>query len=119
MESVHKDIECCSGKLKGRWLFKHGIVFVSREKISNAWFTACILYNMLHMLHKKNGLDKMEISDWVKLAGAVEHNPEASSIIAGNCELAARGFEAARARLVAHFKHCDGRNHMSWLKRAN
>ncbi|CAN0385517.1 unnamed protein product, partial [Laminaria digitata] len=79
VESVRKDIECCFGRLKGRWrLFKKGILFGSREKIDNAWFTACILHNMLH---KKNGLDEMEeVSDWVGSAGALEPNPETDSI---------------------------------------
>ena len=75
VESVRKDIECCFGRLKGRWrLFKKGIIFSLREKIDNAWFTACILHNMLH---KRNGLDKTEeVSDWVGSAGAVDHDPE-------------------------------------------
>lgn len=116
VESVRKDIECCFGRLKGRWrLFKKGILFGSREKIDNAWFTACILHNMLH---KKNGLDEMEeVSDWVGSAGALEPNPETDSIIAGNCNPAGDGFQAARARLVAHFKYCDDRKQILWFKR--
>ncbi|CAN0439876.1 unnamed protein product, partial [Pylaiella littoralis] len=47
-ESVRKDIECFFGRLKGRFrLFKTGVLFNSREKIDNAWFTACIIHNML------------------------------------------------------------------------
>ncbi|CAN0550861.1 unnamed protein product [Laminaria digitata] len=114
--SVRKDIECCFGRLKGRWrLFKKGILFGSREKTYNAWFTACILHNMLH---KKNGLDEMEeVSDWVGSAGALEPNPETDSIIAGNCNPAGDGFQAARARLVAHFKYCDDRKQILLFKR--
>ena len=58
MESVRKDIECCFGRIKGRWrLSKGGIMFNTRKEIENAWFTACILHNMLHKLKK---LDEME-----------------------------------------------------------
>ena len=118
VESVRKDIECCFGRLKGRWrLFKKGILFSSREKIDNAWFTACILHNMLH---KRNGLDKMEeVSDWVGSAGAVDHDPEARSIIAANCDPPSNGFQAARARLVTHFNYFDDMKLIRWFKRAD
>ncbi|CAM9886393.1 unnamed protein product, partial [Ascophyllum nodosum] len=68
VESVRKDIECCFGIIKGRWrLFKGGILFNTREKIDNAWFTACILHNMLHKVKR---LDEMEEdADWVGSAG--------------------------------------------------
>ena len=117
MESVRKDIECCFGRLKGRWrLFKRGILFSSREKIDNAWFTACILHNMLH---KQNGLDTMEeTSDWVGTAGPVEHGPEAAVSTADEREPPAAGFEAARAKLVAHYKYCNDRKQFLWFKRA-
>ena len=115
---MRKDIESCFGRLKGRWrLFKKGILFSSREKIDNVWFTACILHNTLH---KRNGLDKMEeVSDWVGSAGAVDHDPEARSIIAANCDPPSNGFQAARARLVTNFNYCDDRKLIRWFKRAD
>ena len=63
LESVRKDIECVFGRVKGRWrLFKTGILFSTREKIDNAWFTACIIHNMLLRF---DGLDKLEKDmDW-------------------------------------------------------
>ena len=95
VESVRKDIECCLARLKGRWrLFKKGILFVSREKIDNTWLTACILHNMLH---KRNGLDKIEeVSDWVGSAGAVDHDLETHSMIGANCDPPSNGFQTAR-----------------------
>ncbi|CAN0383374.1 unnamed protein product, partial [Pylaiella littoralis] len=58
-ESVRKDIECFFGRLKGRFrLFKTGILFNSREKIDNAWFTACIIHNMLLQFDGLANLEK-------------------------------------------------------------
>ena len=104
MESVRKDIEYCFGIIKGRWrLFKGGILFNTREKIDNAWFTACILHNMLHKVKR---LDEMEEdADWVGSAGEPFTNAEVSMAMDGDGDAAAPGFEAFRARLVAHFKY--------------
>ena len=82
MESVRKDIECCFGIIKGWWrLFKGGILFNTREKIDNAWFTACILHNMLHKVKR---LDEMEEdADWVGSAGEPFTNAEVSMAMDG------------------------------------
>ena len=51
LESVRKDVECFFGILKGRFrILKLPILFRSRERIDNAFFTCCILHNMLHAL---------------------------------------------------------------------
>ena len=48
---MRKDIECCYGRVKGRFrMFKGEILFKTRESIDNAWFTVCILHNMLHLV---------------------------------------------------------------------
>ena len=58
------------------------------------------------MLHKRNGLEKMEeVSDWVGSAGSVDYDPKARSIIAANCDPSSNGFQAACARLVSHFNY--------------
>ena len=118
MESVRKDIECCFGIIKGRWrLFKGGILFNKREKIDNAWFTACILHNMLHKVKR---LDEMEEdADWVGSAGEPFTNAEVSMAMDGDGDAAAPGFEAFRARLVAHFKYVWDKKQVLWFKRAS
>ncbi|CAN0217373.1 unnamed protein product [Scytosiphon promiscuus] len=119
VESVRKDIECCFGRVKGRWrLFRGGILFNTREKIDNAWFTACILHNMLHTF---NGLDKMEEeSDWVGSAGEVDSVGEAKVAAAQDTEeFQAPGFVAFRQRLVAHFKYAWDHKAILWFKRAS
>lgn len=122
LESVRKDIECCFGRVKGRWrLFRGSIQFGSREKIDNAWFTVCILHNMLH---KFNGLDVMEEdADWVRSAGDLgdmtqqpvgtgeEKEEEAET------EAAAPGFDGFRAKLVAHSAYMWRMKQVFWFKR--
>ena len=50
---MRKDIECCYGRVKGRFrMFKGEILFKTRESIDNAWFTVCIFHNMLHHVNK-------------------------------------------------------------------
>ncbi|CAM9821703.1 unnamed protein product, partial [Hapterophycus canaliculatus] len=70
VESMRKDIETSFGRVKRHWrLFRGTILFDKREKIDNAWFTACILHNMLHTF---NGLDEMEEdANWVGSAGGL------------------------------------------------
>ncbi|CAM9362773.1 unnamed protein product [Ectocarpus fasciculatus] len=108
LESAGKDIECCFGRVKGRWrLFRGSIHFGSREKIDNAWFTAC----NLHMLHKFNGLDKMEEdADWVGSAGELGDMPQQPVGMGedkeeGEIETVAPGFQGFRAKLVTHFAY--------------
>jgi hypothetical protein len=48
VESVRKDVECCFGILKQRWrFFLKGIELHFQPQIEAAFFTCCILHNML------------------------------------------------------------------------
>lgn len=115
LESIRKDIECLFGRLKGRWrLFKGTILFDRREKIDNAWFTACILHNMLHALDGLGDLD--EDADWVGSAGALGEGAQAAVEVADN-EQPAPGFNAFRNELVTHFKWAWERKEVQWLRR--
>jgi hypothetical protein len=56
VESTRKDVECCFGILKGRFRFlKQGILLQTQHKIDTAFFTCCILHNMIL---EADGLDK-------------------------------------------------------------
>ena len=55
LESVRKDVECCFGRLKGRFrILKLPCRFQSKERVDNCWFAACTLHNMV-LTH--DGLD--------------------------------------------------------------
>ncbi|CAM9826734.1 unnamed protein product [Sphacelaria rigidula] len=71
LEKVRKDIECFFGRLKGRFRFlKLPILFREKERVDNAFFTACMLHNMLHSM---DGLDKLEAGvSWSGIDG--EHD---------------------------------------------
>eukprot|EP00904_Undaria_pinnatifida_P004183 jgi/Undpi1/13766/HiC_scaffold_9.g03417.m1 len=71
LESVRKDIECVFGRIKGRFrIFKTALLFSTREKVDNAWFTACIIHNMLLQF---DGLGKLEEDmDWVGKDGIAD-----------------------------------------------
>lgn len=71
LESVRKDIECVFGRIKGRFrIFKTALLFSTREKVDNAWFTACIIHNMLLQF---DGLGKLEEDmDWVGKDGMAD-----------------------------------------------
>lgn len=56
--SLRKDVECCFGRLKGRFrILKTPMQFrdASRRKIDNVFFTCCILHNLM-MEWKKTGV---------------------------------------------------------------
>lgn len=81
LESIRKDVECTFGIIKKRfrWL-KNPIAYQSREVISAAVKTACVLHNMLLAY---DGLDESEWNvDWVVEdplmpdEDIVFHNPE-------------------------------------------
>lgn len=65
---MRKDIECCYGRVKGRFrMFRGEIIFKTRESIDNAWFTVCILHNMLHRVNKLHAMTAA--SRWEGSAG--------------------------------------------------
>ena len=64
IESCRKDVECVFGSMKKRFRFlKHAIEIHSQHHIDNAFFTCCILHNMILMY---DGLDSRweENIDW-------------------------------------------------------
>lgn len=120
LESVRKDIECFFGRLKGRFrLFKTGILFLDRGKIDNAWFTACIIHNMLLQY---DGLDRLEVDmDWEgkdgeadSATGAFPDVAFADSAEEEECGDAA--FHAHRQHLVDHFAYMKNRNEVQWYR---
>ena len=59
--SVRKDVECFFGILKKRFLFfKNPITLQNMEDIDNAFYTACIINNLIL---KHDGLDKLWLDD--------------------------------------------------------
>lgn len=108
-ESVRKDIECFFGRLKGRFrLFKTGILFNSREKIDNAWFTACIIHNMLLQF---DGLANLEKDmNWTGKDGEADETtgPFPAQTTVGSMDVGAGGdtsFHTLREELVDHFTY--------------
>ena len=48
LESMHKDVECTFGILKGQWrILKTGIRVHGTEAMDNIWCTCCALHNFL------------------------------------------------------------------------
>ena len=94
---------------------RHSVQYA--REIDNAWFTACILHNMVHKVKR---LDEMEEdADWVGSAGEPFTNAEVSTAMGGDGDAAAPGFEAFRARLVAHFKYVWDKKQVLLFKRAS
>ena len=55
VESTRKDVECTFGILKSRWRFlRNGIVLQNQTSIDYAFFTCCILHNLIL---ENDGLD--------------------------------------------------------------
>lgn len=120
LESVRKDIECLFGRLKGRFrLFKTAIVFLHRESIDNAWFTACIIHNMLL---KYDRLDLLEVDmDWEGKDGEADSTTGAFPDVAtADSEEDEEGGDAAfhthRQRLVDHFACKKNRREVYWYR---
>lgn len=119
LESVRKDIECVFGRAKGRWrLFKTGILFSTREKIDNAWFTACIIHNMLLRF---DGLDKLEKDmDWTGKDGMADERTGVFPPVTGVGNMSqgsnAASFHEFRKQLVDHFTFENKGGRISWFK---
>ncbi len=48
LESMHKDVECTFGILKGRWrILKSGVRTYSVDSVDHIWFTCCALHSWL------------------------------------------------------------------------
>jgi len=48
LESVRKDVECCFGRLKGRFrVLKLPMRFQDSDKVDSIWFACCVLHNVL------------------------------------------------------------------------
>jgi hypothetical protein len=48
LESMHKDVECTFGILKGRWrILKAGVRIHGINSVDYIWFTCCALHNWL------------------------------------------------------------------------
>ena len=49
LESVRKDVECYFGRLKRRFaLLRDAVEYQSQNVIDNAFYSCCVLHNMLH-----------------------------------------------------------------------
>lgn len=112
---MRKDIECCYGRVKGRFrLFKGEILFKTRESIDNAWFTVCILHNMPHRVNK---LHVMTVaSGWEGSAGPLGGGMPDVGMEDGDSETPSPGFEEFRAKLVTHFS-VAWKKEVVWFKR--
>lgn len=114
LESIRKDIECLFVRLKGRWrIFKGTIYFEHRESIDNAWFTACILHNMLHAM---DGLDYLdEDADWVGSGGGLAAGEGEGAGDATDKPM--NGFVAFRNQLITHYKYASENGDVVWMRR--
>ena len=119
LESVRKDIECVFGRIKGRFrIFKTALLFSTREKVDNAWFTACIIHNMLLQF---DGLGKLEEDmDWVGKDGMADGKtgrfaPETlrHNSLPGPAE---KTFHDFRQQLVDHYTHEKAAGRISWFR---
>ena len=81
LESMHKDVECTFGILKGRWrILKTGIRIHGLTEAVRIWKTYCAFHNWLL---ETDGLDKKweeEIPSWWK-GQAGKHDPEEAAQI--------------------------------------
>ena len=104
LESVRKDVECFFGILKGRFrILKLPILFRSRERIDNAFFTCCILHNMLHAF---DGLDVLEADvDWVGPDGL--HDPWTADPLTDVSTVGARGDVGSDEKVEVESMHDD------------
>ena len=118
LESVRNDIECVFGRLKGRFrICKTGILFSTREKIDNAWFTACIIHNML-LQH--DGLDKLEKDmDWEGKDGMADERtgvfPPETDVGDMSQGIGDASFHEFRNKLINHFTFENKGGRICWF----
>lgn len=122
VESARKDIECVFGKVKGRFrIFWTKILFNDKDKIDNAWFTACIIHNMLLQF---DGLDVLEKDvDWEGADGdaddtTAEFLPEEKTDDVTEDVPEDVSFTKLRDELVEHFTYKKRRGELAWFRRA-
>ena len=76
VESAKKDVECTFGILKSRWRFlRNGIVLQNQSSIDFAFFTCCILHNLILEF---DGLDNRweENVDWDQINPQPDNSDE-------------------------------------------
>ena len=94
-----------------RYSFQH-----ANKIIDNAWFSACILHNMLHKYKK---LDEKSVgensmgSSMEELASNVPLQP-----VAEVSAPPAEGVKAFRQKLGDHFTYASNNNEVLWFKKA-
>lgn len=114
---MRKDIECCYGRVKGRFrMFKGEILFKTRESIDNAWFTVCILHNMLHHVNKLHVMTAA--FGWEGSAGPLGGGVPDLGMEDDDSETPSPGFEEFRAKLVTHFSVAWTKREVVWFQRA-
>ena len=101
LESVRKDAERFFGILKGRFrILKLPILFRSRERIDNVFFTCCILHNMLR------AFDVLEGGvDWAGQEGV--HDPWIADPLTDVSTVGARGDVEKEEKLEFEPTHDD------------
>ena len=84
VESTRKDVECTFGILKSRWRFlRNGIVLQKQSSIDLAFFTCCILHNLILEF---DGLDNRweEDVDWDQMHPQPDNSDEGFDL---DCEV--------------------------------
>ena len=74
LESMHKDVKCTFGILKGTWcILKSGIQLQGVEQVNNIWLTCCALHNWsleIDELNAEWSEVSMPVSNWEGKLGA-------------------------------------------------
>ena len=83
VESMHKDVECTFGILKGRWrILKTGIRVYGADKVDEIWLTCCALYYWLLDIDgiSSQWKDGVLVSDWDGVLGQMDFDGLRESI---------------------------------------
>ena len=143
LESVRKDVECCFGKLKGRFrILKVPCRFQSADALDKIWLSCCVLHNMIMEF---DGLDarwekgvhydkedgRFDLAEAGELDAMFQNNPELvsqnpnydSSSLGDTCLNDNQDVQWERdpahyqrkADLVTHFTVAHGKRETRWF----
>lgn len=114
VESVRKDVECFFGRLKRRFGFlRSSVEYQSKSVIDNAFYSCCILHNMLHEFDR--------LGDWhialdESRAAGIPLNDAMLYPDVVHQEEVDYGHSELRSKLIDHFAAVRETGEVVWLR---
>ena len=115
LESVRKDVECFFERLKRRFgLLRDSIEYQSQSAIDNAFFSCCVLHNMLH---EYDHMDEWAVElDELAAGGIPLNDAMIHPYVEAEAQQVEEGHTELRDKLITHYIVTRERGETTWLR---